>query len=380
MKVLGNSFNNAYCLLCILIFCLIGTGCTTTRQKVQQVRVVEYSLTSFEIYKEYPESDIEKIHEKSLESIADSILEGKGQAIMAITSTSDRDSLKINFESFDLELESLSKNGEPVLAPFSVTSTDDIVFQDALIDLSTGKGQIKFPVEIKSPAIEKVLEGPLDAIASVNITDITVGAVSEVGVFTSTLQFNITTQHPSFLISWLPDSKVKTTHTERWPKLGDDIRKKLKKRLKRKRFKKALDELIEELKKKGIKFDKLNGKKPKYMKGHGTGITTKTADGIDTVILDDAFTSVSLLYSTVMHELKHVNQHAKKKTPKSALRELEAWLQECENLKATGLSKDKEQKKNIREQVIKRYNQLEKKERKPFKNRVVCCLRRTKKK
>lgn len=89
------------------------------------------------------------------------------------------------------------------------------------------------------------------------------------------------------------------------------------------------------------------------------------------VVGPDAFQSVSDLYTTVMHEWKHVLQFRKPDAATEAMDELEASLWEVENLDQTGLGRDLDYLKRISGVLDNWWNLLTPEETAAMKQRYV---------
>jgi len=368
----------------LCMFILMSAGCQfrentehqPTRIIEQQTTQKEYMLSSLEIVQEGSKNLSAKDAEEFIDKQISTLPESSGDTTVSFFVTHDSKNVAINFDSFSFEYEGLIKEGEQEIPGFSVDSAKNTSDFDGVINLPSGSGKVVFPVYIRTSTSKE----PISALATLEITDVDVGAIAELGVFTSEIYFSGLSRQSESILYWLPGKKIKASYTEYWPKLDPRTKRKIKTWIKLGEFKKAMDELVKYLKdEEGIKFApiKKDDKPVVYKKGSGAGATDDEENVIH--LSDGAFTSIAKLYSTLMHELKHTKQNNKPPRRKQRFRELEAWLQECENIKTTGLAEIDKDKKWLRGSVKKWYKELKnKKERDVYRGRYKKCLKRTK--
>lgn len=84
---------------------------------------------------------------------------------------------------------------------------------------------------------------------------------------------------------------------------------------------------------------------------------------------DGAFSSASVLYSTIMHEYQHVNQFWERTGGSENVHEIQAYLYEIEQMDQSGLGRNLTQLSFMRQQIVAYWNRATAEERQPYQQR-----------
>ncbi len=233
---------------------------------------------------------------------------------------------------------------------------EELTFTLQVPGILNANGEVTGQMALSSPALLTANGGPLETDTTLGFSYSAIGVMSTTGVYDLSMGMSPVAFPVGFAgLNIFFDLLPKATLTEKWPKLDDKMKERLATLISHRHYQRALNELKEWLE--GRKVDVDDDIVFKLF-GTGEGISLESNGRIETTFGTGAFSSPGKFLSSFLHELKHAKQYKQNPIPPTNERELEAWLQECENLSNTGLDRDRGQMKIIKKRVREFYKKV----------------------
>jgi len=332
----------------LLVFVLAGCSQLETRPinietVIEPERTLSYSVSSFELDDgstvvlpdELPEAF------SAAELLAEPFTDFGGEAVFLLT-----DNVRV--------LKSLVLTATPSQA--GSMPAEKLTFTLQAPASPGTNGVLTGLMALSSPALLAANGGPLEIDTTLGFSYSAVGVMSTTGVYDLSMRMSPIALPVGFAgLNIFFDLTPKSTLTEKWPKLDDEMKERLATLIQRRHYQRALDELKKWLAGKKVDVD---DDIVFTLYGTGEGISLESNGRIETTFGTGAFASPGKFLSSFLHELKHAKQYKQNPIPPTNERELEAWLQECENLSETGLDGDRGQMRKIVASVREFYKKV----------------------